>query len=70
MTINKSQGHSLSTIGLYLPPPMFTHCQLYVALYRVRSREGIKILLAHSNQDESREKTENVVYREVFQNVI
>ena len=25
MTINKSQGQSLSTVGLYLPNPLFSH---------------------------------------------
>ncbi|KAL8530692.1 hypothetical protein ACS0TY_007651 [Phlomoides rotata] len=25
MTINKSQGQSLSNVGLYLPKPIFTH---------------------------------------------
>ena len=40
MTINKSQGQSLFTVGLYLLKPMFNHGQLYVALSRVKSKNG------------------------------
>ncbi|KAI9082257.1 hypothetical protein K1719_035680 [Acacia pycnantha] len=47
MTINKSQGQSMTNVGLYLPSPVFSHGQLYVALSRL-----------------------NVVYREVFQNLV
>ncbi|XP_052113814.1 uncharacterized protein LOC127739632 [Arachis duranensis] len=32
MTINKSQGQTLSTVGLFLRHPVFCHSQLYVAL--------------------------------------
>ncbi|XP_078443457.1 uncharacterized protein LOC144712871 isoform X2 [Wolffia australiana] len=36
MTINKSQGQTLDTVGIYLPNPLFTHGQLYVTLSRTR----------------------------------
>lgn len=68
MTINKSQGQSLKNVGIYLPKPIFSHGQLYFALSRVTSRDGLKMLIC---DDEGRvsNKTNNVVYKEVFQNL-
>ncbi|KAI9073894.1 hypothetical protein K1719_044166 [Acacia pycnantha] len=45
MTINKSQGQSMTNVGLYLPSPVFSHGQLYVALSRVKNFNGLKILI-------------------------
>ncbi|TXG73261.1 hypothetical protein EZV62_001840 [Acer yangbiense] len=45
MTINKSQWQNLSHVGIHLPRPVFSHGQLYVALSRVKSKQGLKILI-------------------------
>jgi ATP-dependent DNA helicase PIF1 len=68
MTINKSQGQSLPHVGIYLPKPVFTHGQLYVALSRVTSRKGLKLLILNEDGEVVKE-TVNVVYREVFANL-
>ena len=46
----KSQGKTLRQVGLYLHEPVFCHGQLYVALSRVTSASGIKILIDHNKK--------------------
>ena len=65
MTINKSQGQSLSKVGLYLPRPVFTHGQLYVALSRVKSKKGLKVVIVDTDGHITNTTT-NVVYKEVL----
>ncbi|KAL4585972.1 hypothetical protein LXL04_010600 [Taraxacum kok-saghyz] len=67
MTINKAQGQTIPNVGVYLPEPVFSHDQLYVALSRGISRGNTKVLVKSvekSNVDEV--YTSNVVYKEVL----
>ena len=42
-TINKAQGATYEMCGVYLPRPVFTHGQLYVAFSRVRAAHCLKV---------------------------
>ncbi|XP_028753463.1 ATP-dependent DNA helicase PIF1-like [Neltuma alba] len=68
MTINKSQGQSLRNVGLYLTKPVFAHGQLYVALSRVKSVDGLKVIVAEDG-NKMKGTTTNVVYKEIFHNL-
>ena len=65
MTINKSQGQTLAKVGIYLKTPVFTHGQLYVAISRVTSKKGLKILIEDEN-GQCCNTTKNIVYPEVL----
>ncbi|GKC27453.1 DNA helicase [Tanacetum coccineum] len=68
MTINKSQGQSLERIGIFLPEPVFAHGQLYVALSRATSPEGLKILIKHPTNG-SNTMTKNIVYKDFLSTI-
>jgi hypothetical protein len=78
MTINKSQGQTIPNVGVYLPEPVFSHGQLYVALSRATATTNIKVLTGKCDEEEKEEKknkeevspseiyTKNIVYTEVL----
>ncbi|XP_048604578.1 ATP-dependent DNA helicase PIF1-like [Brassica napus] len=68
ITINKSQGQSLSEVGIFLPRPVFSHGQLYVGISRVTSKNGLKILIVDKD-GKPQAKTMNVVFKEIFNNL-
>jgi hypothetical protein len=45
LTMNKCQGQTLRTVGIYLPTPPFSHGQLYVALSRVTTAGGVEVFI-------------------------
>ena len=65
MTINKSQGQTLTNVGLYLKKKVFTHGQLYVAVSRVTNKTRLKILI-ENNDGSCGSTTENIVYKELL----
>lgn len=66
MTINKSQGQSLTNVGIDLRQPAFTHGQIYVALSRSTNINGIHVLHAQRTQNTTSDKIENIVYPELL----
>jgi ATP-dependent DNA helicase PIF1 len=71
MTINKAQGQTLKMVGIFLPKPVFTHGQLYVAMLRIGCPEGVKLLVTNGWEDAHEDApadvyTRNVVYTEVL----
>ena len=65
MTINKSQGQTLSNVGVWLSDSCFGHGQLYVAVSRVGSPDCIKLAIRR-NEDNPENATSNIVFKEVF----
>jgi hypothetical protein len=70
MTINKAQGQTMAQVGIYLPQPVFSHGQLYVAASRVGRRQAAKVMVVGGRKlcadGVERVVTKNVVYAEVL----
>ncbi|XP_029638888.1 uncharacterized protein LOC115214014 [Octopus sinensis] len=60
MSVNKSQGQSLTVTGLHLIELCFSHGQLYAGCSRVRNGNKLFVLTPNG-------KTKNVVYHEALQ---
>ena len=60
MTVNKSQGQTISNVGVYLPSSVFSHGQLYVAMSRAMSRTNIKILAIPPDADAQEEEAKKM----------
>ena len=64
MTVNKSQGQTIPNVGVYLPEPVFSHGQLYVAMSRATARANIMILVvppnAEAEEEDGEEKANSV----------
>jgi ATP-dependent exoDNAse (exonuclease V) alpha subunit len=71
-TINKSQRQTFEKVGIYLPSPVFSHGQLYVAFSRATSKDNVRFKIQQTErQGKLKAKldkvfTINCVYREIY----
>ncbi|CAG8810768.1 30253_t:CDS:2, partial [Gigaspora margarita] len=67
ITINKAQDQIILIMELYLPKPVFSYGQLYVALSKVQLKDNIKVIVKDGHIKGKKDVyTRNIVYKEVF----
>ena len=64
-TINKSQGQTLSQVGVWIPSPVFNHGQLYVACSRVGKPTALNIAIKQE-PGQPVDQTDNIIFKEVL----
>jgi ATP-dependent DNA helicase PIF1 len=68
LTINKAQGQTIPSIGIFLPDHVFCHGQLYVAMSRAQIAGKVKIMVRYGKlEDREGTWTRNIVYKEALQ---
>ena len=65
ITVNKSQGQTFDKLGVYLPQPVFSHGQLYVAFSRAKSFSNIFVQIENTST-QGTTFTQNVVYKNIL----
>ena len=71
ISINKSQGQTVRTVGAFLPTPVFSHGQFYVAASRTGDEANLRFWIPdnprYRHQDGSRAYiTKNIVWQEIL----
>ena len=49
-----------------MPKPLFSHGQLYIVVSKITSKQELKLLI-HNNDDNPKNVTTKVVFKELFQ---
>ena len=61
VTINKALGQTIEGVEIYLPKPVFSHEQLYVASSRGKSFQNVRVGIKPKGS-----RTANIVWKEVL----